>query len=298
MNIGMEETLSLLEQIKEKYDSFNNSNKKISDYFMNLDKVVEKESLAYISKCIGTSDKTLKKYINIFGYSDIKLFLKELYLSLELDNIQDSNVDSSDNKIDYNYISKSEIRSITKTQKMLNKQAMQNAVEILAGASKVYILGIRNCYPLSLILSYYMKIIGIDVVLINTTDMNEIFENLIHVNEKDAFIGISFADYSLRTLRALEYVNEKNATIITITDGEYSPMNMYSSCNLWAEIGKMSIVDSLTGPLTLVNALIAMLSERLGDKAKDNIAKLDQVWKSNDVYGDDSMNVLAPNRKG
>ena len=140
-----------------------------------------------------------------------------------------------------------------------------------------------------MVLSYYLKMIGIETVLISTSDMNEIFEQMVHIKENDLFFAISFAEYSLRTLRALEYANEKKASIITLTDGKYSPMNMYSSCNLWAKIGQMSIVDSMTAPLSVIYSLTAQLAERLGEQVKDNMKQLELVWENNDVYGNDAL---------
>lgn len=55
---------------------------------------------------------------------------------------------------------------------------------------------------------------------------------MINVNEKDVVIGISFPRYSMRTLKAMEFANDRKARVISITDSIYSPMNLYSSCNL------------------------------------------------------------------
>ena len=62
-------------------------------------------------------------------------------------------------------------------------------------------------------------------------------------------IGISFPRYSMRTLKAMEFANNRNAKVITLTDSVHSPMNLYSSCNLIAKSDMASIVDSLVAPL-------------------------------------------------
>ena len=97
------------------------------------------------------------------------------------------------------------------------------------------------------------------VFLLNTTSVSETFEQMIHIGPKDCFIGISFPRYSMRTLKAMEFANDRNAKVIAITDSIHSPMNLYSSCNLLARSDMVSVVDSLVAPLSVINALVVAL---------------------------------------
>ena len=63
----------------------------------------------------------------------------------------------------------------------------------------------------------------------------------------------------MRTLKAMEFANNRQARVISITDSVHSPMNMYSSCNLFARSDMASIVDSLVAPMSLINALIVSI---------------------------------------
>ena len=89
-----------------------------------------------------------------------------------------------------------------------------------------------------------------DVMQLKTTSTTELFEQMIRVSDEDVVIGISFPRYSMRTLKAMEFANDRNAKVITITDSVHSPMNLYSSCNLLARSDMVSIVDSLVAPLS------------------------------------------------
>ena len=77
---------------------------------------------------------------------------------------------------------------------------------------------------------------------------------MVRIGKEDVIIGISFPRYSMRTLKALEFANNRSAKVITITDSIHSPMNLYSSCNLIADSDMASIVDSLVAPLSVINA--------------------------------------------
>ena len=82
---------------------------------------------------------------------------------------------------------------------------------------------------------------------------------MVRIGKEDVIIGISFPRYSMRTLKAMEFANNRSAKVITLTDSVHSPMNLYSSCNLIADSDMASIVDSLVAPLSVINALIVAL---------------------------------------
>ena len=154
---------------------------------------------------------------------------------------------------------RSDIEIIKLTMEHIDHAAFEMAVETLLSARTIYIIGIRSCAPLASFLSFYLNMILDDVRLIQTSSASEIFEQMIRIGDQDAIIGISFPRYSMRTLKAIEFANNRNAKVITLTDSVHSPINLYSSCNLIARSDMASIVDSLVAPLSVVNALVVAL---------------------------------------
>ena len=119
---------------------------------------------------------------------------------------------------------------------------------------------------------------------------------MIHIGKEDVIIGISFPRYSMRTLKALEFANNRNAKVITLTDSIHSPMNLYSSCNLIARSDMASIVDSLVAPLSVVNALVVALSMRRQEEVVTTLETLEKIWDEYQVYNSDEIN-LADNHE-
>ena len=151
----------------------------------------------------------------------------------------------------------SDIEIIKLTMEHIDHAAFEiGGGERLLSARTIYIIGIRSCAPLASFLSFILNMILDDVRLIQTSSASEIFEQMIRIGDQDAIIGISFPRYSMRTLKAIEFANNRNAKVITLTDSVHSPINLYSSCNLIARSDMASIVDSLVAPLSVVNALV------------------------------------------
>ena len=132
----------------------------------------------------------------------------------------------------------------------------------------------------------------ITVVQIQTNNSSEVFEQMLRIGSEDVIIGISFPRYSMRTLKALEYANTKQARIITLTDSIHSPMNMYSSCNLIAKSDMASIVDSLVAPLSVINALVVSLCMKKQDEVSKTMEQLEHIWDEYQVYEKDEIDPI------
>ena len=158
-------------------------------------------------------------------------------------------------------------------------------------ARKIYVIGIRTCMPLAQFLGFYLNLLFEDVCIVGTNSASEIFEQMINVNEQDVVIGISFPRYSMRTLKAMEFANDRNAKVISITDDKNSPLNLYSSCNLIARSDMATVVDSLVAPLSVINALIVSLCMKKPDEVTGKLDMLERLWEDYQVYANDEINL-------
>jgi len=183
------------------------------------------------------------------------------------------------------------------TKNEMNPEIFTKAVEMICRARDIYVLGVRNCAPIAEYMAFYLNQIFPHVRLIHTNSSSEIFEQMLHVQEKDVVIGISFPRYSMRVLKALEYSNSRNAGIITLTDSINSPICLYSSCNLVAETELSTVVDSMTAPLSVINALTVALCAKKKKQVAENLTELDRIWDDFPVDNHDEINKVDPEMK-
>lgn len=141
-------------------------------------------------------------------------------------------------------------------------------------------------------MAFYFNLMFENVTLLQTNNSSELFEQMVRISKDDVIIGISFPRYSMRTLKAMEFANNRNAKVITLTDSVHSPMNLYSSCNLIARSDMASIVDSLVAPLSVINALIvALCMKKQGEVAK-TLETLEDIWNEYQVYENVKLIIL------
>ena len=99
----------------------------------------------------------------------------------------------------------------------------------------------------------------------------------------------------MRTLKAMEFANNRSAKVITITDSVHSPMNLYSSCNLIAKSDMISIADSLVAPLSVINALIVSLCMKKQNDVADSLEELENIWREYQFYENDELDRIDDN---
>lgn len=242
---------------------------------------------------MGVSESTTVRFATQLGYKGFPEFhraLEELVRN-KLNSIQRM-------KVTYGHVPEAEILDtvfqsdieiIKLTMEHIDHAAFEMAVETLLSARTIYIIGIRSCAPLASFLSFYLNMILDDVRLIQTSSASEIFEQMIRIGDQDAIIGISFPRYSMRTLKAIEFANNRNAKVITLTDSVHSPINLYSSCNLIARSDMASIVDSLVAPLSVVNALVVALCMKRQKEVVHTLETMEKIWDEYQVYSNDEM---------
>ena len=141
-------------------------------------------------------------------------------------------------------------------------------------------------------MAFYFTLMFENVHLIQTSSSSEIFEQMVRIGKEDVIIGISFPRYSMRTLKAMEFANNRSAKVITLTDSVHSPMNLYSSCNLIADSDMASIVDSLVAPLSVINALIVALCMKKQRDVAKTLEMLEGIWDEYQVYENDEINAI------
>ncbi len=282
--------------IDEKYDRMSKGHKAIARYIKEHYDQAVFMTAAKIGEQLNVSESTVVRFASGLGYEGYPEFQKTLaeWVKNKLNVVQKVGAKyghSTQSEI-LNSVLNGDMEKINDTLHNMDPVAFEAAVNTILEAKTVYIVGIRSCEPLADFLSFYLNMIRGNVVLLRSTSVSEMFEQMIRIDEKDIVIGISFPRYSMRTLKAMEFANDRNAKVISITDTVHSPMCLYSSCNLFARSDMVSIVDSLVAPLSVINALVVALCLKAPDQVKENLETLEQTWNNYQVYLNDEINFI------
>ncbi|MDY6341252.1 MAG: MurR/RpiR family transcriptional regulator [Lachnospiraceae bacterium] len=258
---------NVLSNIQSHYPKMSRSYRKIADYLTINYKEAVFMTASALAEELGTSESTVVRFASSLGYKgypgfqdSLRTYIRSQYGITPSDG---ENPESPDDRRILESVFASDEENLRATKESLDLKAFRMAVQEIAGAERVYCLGLRNCAPLSEMCTFFLKKIRRNVFLMREDNGAGIYEDAIQLSPADVLIAIGFPKYSARMLKVMEIAGERNAHIISITDGNHSPMTMYSSCNLYAKTSPITISDSLTAPVYLINGLIAaVLAER------------------------------------
>ena len=294
--MAIENRYDVITRINEHYGKMSKGQKAISAFIYDHYDQAVFMTAARLGETVGVSESTVVRYAMFIGYNGYPEFQRDLedWVQNKINSVQKIGAKygkSTQSEI-LTSVLQADIEKLQDTIQKLDPVAFETAVDIILEAKTVYVMGVRSCEPLAEFLSFYLNMIRGSVVLLKTTSISETFEQMIRIDGQDAMIGISFPRYSMRTLKAMEFANDRNAKVITVTDSVHSPMNLYSSCNLLARSDMVSIVDSLVAPLSVINALVVAMCLKRPEEVKSSLKDLEEAWNNYQVYLNDEINFI------
>ncbi len=281
-------TKQLLAKIEKCYSSLSKGHKKIADYITkNYDKAAFMTA-AKLGKKVGVSESTVVRFATELGYDgypelqkNLQEVVKNRLTSVQRMEVTGTNVSDGD-ILEHSFAS--DIETIKATREQTSREAFNASVEAINKARHIYVLGVRSSASLASFAAFYLNFVYDHVTLIEPTGTGESFEQAFRINSEDVCIAISFPRYSKQTINMLQFISDRGATIISVTDSENSPIAQFATHLLLARSNMVSFVDSLVAPLSLINALIAAAAKGKSEEVYNNLNILENIWDEYQIY--------------
>ena len=181
----------------------------------------------------------------------------------------------------------SDIDKLQNTMEELDRPSFDEAVNAIENAEHLYIVGMRSSAALASFMAFYMNFLVENVRLIHDTTANEVYEQIMHIGPGDVYVGISFPRYSSSSLKAMKFAKSRGATVVALTDNTNSPFAAVADVRLFAKSDMVSFVDSLVGPMSLINALIVAVAARKQETLAQTFNYLEDLWSEYEVFTTD-----------
>ena len=281
-------TTNLLKQIEDRIPTFSKGQKLISNYILeNYDKAAYMTA-AKLGKTVNVSESTVVRFaieLGFEGYPEFQRALQEL-VRTRLTSFQRIEVTN-------NLIGNSDVLTkvlladsdkIKQTLENVDRDAFYSAVDHIVEAKNIYILGVRSSSYLAGFLSYSLRMIFDNVNFVQTTSGSEMFEQILNIGKDDVMVAISFPRYSKRIIKAVDYAKAAGADVVALTDSAMSPIAAGADQTLLAKSDMASFMDSLSAPLSIINALVVAVARKKQDELTVRLRRLEEIWDAYDVY--------------
>lgn len=279
---------NLLQTITQQMPEFSKGQRLIAQYILSHYDRAAYMTASKLGALVEVSESTVVRFANELGfdgYPEMQRALQEL-VRTQLTAAQRMAVaqDLLDRDNVLEKVLLGDADKLRHTLESVDRAAFYDAVEKIASARNIYILGVRSSAALAEFMTFNLRMIFDNVHAIVGGLGSEIFEQILDIGKDDVLVAISFPRYSKRTARAAEYASRAGASVVAITDSVASPLASVSDCLLTARSDMASFADSLVAPLSIINAMLVAVSMHRQEEITDRLCRLEKIWDEYDVY--------------
>ena len=279
----MNKSNDLISIIKSNYYKFSKGQKLIAQFIIDHYDKAAFMTAAKIGETVDVSESTVVRFASSIGYSGfpelqraLQILIKNKLTTVQRINLEDD-IGKDSVKL-HRKIIKNEINNMRSLYETIDPKALDKATDTIMNANRVYILGLRTSSTLSNYLGFYLDVILDNVKVLNNTGVNSLYEEIIRIKETDVLIVISYPRYSKITVSVTEFVKERNAKIVAITDTEASPVYSMADVSLLAKSNIVSFIDTLVVPMCLINNLSINISLKEKEDIVGYYNNLEKLW--------------------
>lgn len=274
----------IIKKIYEKYSEFTHTEKNIADFILNNSNYILYDTLNELSNKINTSTTSIIRFAKALGYSgfsDMQDAIRE-YVALDdpfdlqktLSKVEDKNVSelfvASINK---------DIENLEMTIASVEKDKLEEAINLIAKSRKVYIIGYNDSFALA----YYMAL-RLGQVKENINLLQSVGgmypKDIISANDEDVLIAYLFPRYSLYTLKVINWAKEAGTKIVIITSNNIEKIKDFGDVILPTYVHGGGVKESLISPMSLSSYIASTVAVINGDEAKEIINKAEIILRS------------------
>ena len=263
---------NILQTLEQSMPELTKLQKRVADYIIKNPMAAAFSTVDQLAHSVGTSTTTVVRLAMSSGFSGYVDFQRAIQQYVQ-------NEASPSRRMELNLLDRSRKKNIVKdivelqldnlrqTYDAVSDSQLQRAVRFMVQAAHLYIAGSRSCYGMA----YYLNF-NIDRMCGNSDllqpNPGEAVEQLKRIGKGDALIAIGVARYNRIIVDLARFVKRRGAPVIVITDSYQSPLTEHADVSFIAECNSADFHNSMTGPLLLVELLIALCAREKPEQVK------------------------------
>jgi DNA-binding MurR/RpiR family transcriptional regulator len=227
-------------------------------------------TVASIAQAADVQPSTLVRFAQSMGYqgfSDLQdVFrsrLRDRILNYDerIEHLRQHDLNATKATVIFGGFSEAAQKSLNDLREKLEPAKLEEAVETLARAETIYLVGLRRSFPITSYMSYAFGKLGIRNQLIGA--MGGLApEDVSFATKRDAVLAISFTPYASETVSLAQSVAARHVPLVAITDSPFSPLAPIAK--IWFEVTEANFEGfrSMAATLALAMTLTVAVAER------------------------------------
>lgn len=262
--------MTVIENIREKYDQLFSAEKKVADYILSNSKETIMLSIADLARKSGSSEATVVRTCKHLGYDGY--FQMRMLLSRDDGQYQmgpsNSNVLMTSKEIFMNNSDR-----VNHLSRYISTEELLLCASLVLNAERTHIVSVGNTIPIVNDLGFRLERNGIPCTYSNLPE--HFFNHIALGNDKDLLIAISRSGSSKQVIRAIELAVKKKMAIIVITGEVNDYVQKHANCIL-------HIVEKDESSKSLFNPDSHLLEMALNDAIVYSVTNYNKLSGNND----------------
>ncbi|HEV2898914.1 MAG TPA: MurR/RpiR family transcriptional regulator [Pseudaminobacter sp.] len=156
-------------------------------------------------------------------------------------------------------------QSVGRFREKVDHDAIERAVDLMAKAETIYLIGLRRSFPITSYMSYALGKLGIRNILVDAVaGMGA--EQASFITARDAALSISFTPYASETVMLTNAAKARGAAIVSVTDSVFSPIAPSADALLEVVEANFEGFRSMAATMALAMTLTVSVAARRAEK--------------------------------
>ncbi|KOC89610.1 MurR/RpiR family transcriptional regulator HpxU [Winslowiella iniecta] len=269
------------ERLKSHYPQLSPQEQRIADFvFDHFDDLISYNS-AELARLSGVSKATVSRLFKRLGYEKYKDMRDELR------TLRQSGMPLTDNRdaVQGNTLLarhyKQEMANLTQWVNRLDTAQFGEIIQALAQGKRVFVVGMRNAYPVALHLRQQLVQARSQVYLLPQPGQT-LAEELVDITPQDVVVVVAFRRRPRIIKPLLQQLQQDNIPVLLICEPQAQGVMALSRWQLCASLDSVSAFDSYGSAMSVVNLLANALLHELLSQGRQRIHQIADLYQHMD----------------
>jgi DNA-binding MurR/RpiR family transcriptional regulator len=277
------EHVDVMTELQKNYADLTQAQKRIAEAIVDNPEFVAFATVDKLSARLGIASSTIVRFayrLGLDGYPELQERVRVLVRS-RLRGADNEGDDSSIAHLGDSTAAASlrhDLDNLRNTITELNAETLDKAIDVIAGARRVFFTGGLASGPLAEYTAHtFNRLRGGAQVL----GLGDTAAEILGMTPEDALVVFSFPPYASQTLQILDAARKRGVVVVGITDSPISPLGKVD-VTLTSRVSGVGPQNSLVAPLGIINVLlngVAARSPGSADRYRQIFGLLDE-WNA------------------
>ena len=262
---------------------------KLAKYIVENYKKISFLEESEVIKILSIKDSSMISYCKKLGfnnYEELRQIIRDYSMSelRSTDRFEFSQIDVNPkiNSIKSTVILK-EISNLNNLLDTFSDDVFFSVIELIMTSPEIIIVGTRSSSIIADYFNQMLQKLGKRTLLITSGSSNQL-DSLGFIDTEAVVFAIGFARYPKETIRILSILKKHNFKIISLTDTLFSPLSPLSDIVFPIPCESISITDSYSSPISVINIIIVLLSQIDKDNSIKSLKKFEEIAEEYGFY--------------